>query len=121
MSKENDKFLTFNYPELKDLGKHFLTISSATLVFFVTFIDKVAKNSLEQSSIKLILVFLLLSIVTAGLGIFVNYVAGSGASGAIVWGIGKDYKRLTAITYVLYLLAGLGLILAYFLMVFLLI
>ncbi len=59
---------------------------------------------------------LLLSIISAGLGIFINYVAGSGASGGIVWivwGLGSNYKKLTGITYVLYMLAGLGLILSY--------
>ncbi len=38
-----DVFLKFNYPELKDLGKHFLTIASATAVFLVSFVEKIVR------------------------------------------------------------------------------
>ena len=111
-------FLEFHYPELKDLGKHFLTISSATAVFIVTFSDKISgltSGTVATPSpiVKLSTVALLMAIVSAGTGLLVNYVAGAGASGAIVWGFGRRYRRLTGLTYVLYLLAGSGLAIAY--------
>lgn len=114
-------FLGFNYPELKDLGKHFLTISSATAVFVVTFIDKIVSKANRAASMNVLIVMcmcaLLVSIISAGTGLFVNYVAGAGASGGIIWGVGKDYRRVTMVTYVLYLLAGVGLFTAYILLV----
>src|SRR5215218_11257661 len=87
-------FIAFNYPELKDLGKHFLTISSATAAFLVTFVEKfapvpcAANSSLSNILIKATLVALLASIITAGTGLFTNYIAGAGASGAIILGVG---------------------------------
>jgi len=115
----SEVFIAFNYPELKDLGKHFLTISSATAVFLVTFVEKFARSpgstspSLTDTLIKATLVALLASIISAGTGLFTNYVAGAGASGAIILGIGKDFRAFTRITYVLYLIAGTCLMSAY--------
>jgi hypothetical protein len=114
-------FITFNYPELKDLGKHFLTISSATAVFLVTFVEKIvqtpsstaASSPLTDTLVKVTLIALLTSIITAGTGLFTNYVAGAGASGAIILGVGKDFRAVTRVTYVLYLIAGTCLMAAY--------
>lgn len=108
-------FLSFNYPELKDLGKHFLTLSSATAVFLLTFVEKLlGSNPLFTNMIKACMGCLLLSIATAGTGLFFNYIAGAGASGAIIWGIGKKrFRGLTIATYVLYMVAGSALFVAY--------
>jgi hypothetical protein len=57
---------------------------------------------------------LLISIATAGAGLFFNYIAGAGASGAIIWGVGKNrFRALTIATYVLYIFAGSALFGAY--------
>jgi hypothetical protein len=117
----SEVFIAFNYPELKDLGKHFLTISSATAVFLVTFVEKFApipsstatSPSLTDTLVKATLVALLTSIIAAGTGLFTNYIAGAGASGAIILGIGKDFRAVSRITYVLYLIAGTCLMSAY--------
>jgi uncharacterized membrane-anchored protein YitT (DUF2179 family) len=117
-SEEDSKkriFLSFNYPELKDLGKHFLTLSSATAVFLLTFVEKLlGSNPAFSNLIKTCMGCLLLSIATAGTGLFLNYIAGAGASGAIIWGIGKErFRGLTIGTYVLYMVAGSALFVAY--------
>lgn len=116
----SEVFIAFNYPELKDLGKHFLTISSATAAFLVTFVEKFAPTAgsatnspLTSMLIKSTLVALLASIITAGTGLFTNYIAGSGASGAIILGVGRNFKKFTRITYALYVIAGTSLIAAY--------
>jgi hypothetical protein len=113
-------FLSFNYPELKDLGKHFLTLSSATAVFLLTFVEKlIGSNASFNHLIKACMASLLLSIAAAGTGLFFNYIAGAGASGAIIWGIGKDrFRELTIATYVLYMLAGSALFFAYALLAY---
>jgi hypothetical protein len=41
MTPEAKDFLTYDYAETKDLGKAFLTLISAVLVFSMTFSDKV--------------------------------------------------------------------------------
>jgi hypothetical protein len=113
-------FLSFNYPELKDLGKHFLTLSSATAVFLLTFVEKlIGSNASFNHLIKACMASLLLSIAAAGTGLFFNYIAGAGASGAIIWGIGKNrFRELTIATYVLYMLAGSALFFAYALLAY---
>lgn len=117
----SEVFIAFNYPELKDLGKHFLTISSATAVLLVTFVEKFAGIPsstapllpMTNTLVKATLVALLTSIIAAGTGLFTNYIAGAGASGAIILGIGKNFRAFTRITYVLYLIAGTCLMAAY--------
>jgi hypothetical protein len=113
-------FLSFNYPELKDLGKHFLTLSSASAVFLLTFVEKlIGLNPSFTHVMKVCMASLLLSIATAGSGLFFNYIAGAGASGAIIWGIGKKrFRALTTATYILYMLAGSALFFAYALLAY---
>ena len=113
-------FLLFNYPELKDLGKHFLTLSSATAVFLLTFVEKlIGSNASFGHLIKACMASLLASIAAAGLGLFFNYIAGAGASGAIIWGIGKGkFRALTVTTYILYITAGSALFFAYALLAY---
>ncbi len=116
---KSELFLKFNYQELKDLGKHFLTISSATTVFLLTFVDKLIKpNAVLPISVKMCLICLTLSIAAAGIGLFTNYVAGAGASGAIVWGVGKNFRAFTITTYLLYMFAGGGLLFAFLLLAY---
>jgi hypothetical protein len=114
-----DVFLAFNYPELKDLGKHFLTISSATAVFLVSFIEKIVRSTASDSQewgdalFRATLIALLLAIVTTGTGLFTNYIAGAGASGAIILGVGTNFRAFARVTYALYLIGGASLISAY--------
>jgi hypothetical protein len=113
-------FLSFNYPELKDLGKHFLTLSSATAVFLLTFVEKlIGSNASFSELIDVCIASLLVSMAAAGTGLFLNYIAGAGAAGAIIWGVGrKRFRALTSGTYILYMLAGSSLFLAYVLLAY---
>ena len=114
--------MEFNYKELKDLGKHFLTISSASIVFILTFFEKNASTSnIEQTidlKVKIGSILLLISVITAGTGLFTNYIAGSGAANSMMWKIGKNYKLFTRFTYLLYITAGVSLIIAYITLLF---
>lgn len=118
-ASKSEVFLKFNYPELKDLGKHFLTISSGTAVFLLTFVDKIIGASPTPTlTVKICLVGLTISIASAGVGLFTNYISGAGASGAIILGIGKNFRAFTIATYVLYIQAGACLFLAFVLLAY---
>lgn len=45
---DSEEFTGFHYAELKDLDKHFLTMSSAALVFLLTFVDKLIRSTLVE-------------------------------------------------------------------------
>jgi hypothetical protein len=113
-------FLSFNYPELKDLGKHFLTLSLATAVFLLTFVEKLlGPNASLNRVINACMVSLLVAIASAGSGLFFNYIAGAGASGAVIWGVGKrSFRALAIVTYILYMIAGSALFVAYALLTY---
>ncbi len=117
-----ETFLKFNYPELKDLGKHFLTVASATAVFVLTFIEKIVGTTpleLIKHLMAVTVAVLLVAIACAGAGLFTNYIAGSGASGAIIWGIGKErFRGITIFIYVPYIFAGVALFSAYVLLAY---
>jgi hypothetical protein len=115
-------FLEFNYKELKDLGKHFLTISSASVVFVLTFFEKIVSTGHTDqnidSRVKIGGILLLISVITSGIGLFTNYIAGSGAANSMMWKIGRNYRLFTKFTYVLYITAGVSLIIAYITLMF---
>ena len=71
------KFRKYIYPEIKDLGKQFLTLASAILTFAIFFARDFI--DLEKISVELrlffgaSLIFLIMSIVLVGCGIWFNY------------------------------------------------
>ena len=107
---DSDKFLSFNYQELKDLGKHFLTIVSGVVAISITFSEKMIDFTKATGLQKSLLIgswsCLIVAVVTAGIGIYVNYVAGAHANGSIIKGSRTDFKSLVKITYVLYHVGG---------------
>lgn len=109
-------FLQFYYPELKDLGKHFLTVVSAVLAFLVAFVDKVINlttaTALQRSFLIISLGLLIVSVGAVGTGVYVNFVAGGRANGSIIRGKPGDYKPLVRITYLLYHIGGAGFVAA---------
>lgn len=115
--KNDEIFVEFNYKELKDLGKHFLTIASASVVFILTFFEKIRYSDTHNPNIDLRIkvggVLLISSVIFAGIGLVTNYIAGCGASNSMMWKIGRNYRLFTRMTYVLYLSAGVSLIVAY--------
>jgi hypothetical protein len=109
-------FLEFHYPELKDLGKHFLTVISAVLAFSVTFSEKLADLSKATLSQRVLLMcswlFLVTAVVTSGAGLYYNFVAGAQVHGAIISGGKTDFKIFVRRTYSLYKIAGGSFIIA---------
>ena len=103
-------FLEFHCPELKDLGKHFLTVISAVLAFSVTFSEKIVDISKTTFPQKILIMcswlFLIVAIVTSGAGLYYNFVAGAQAHGAIIRGGNTDFKIFVKRTYRLYEIAG---------------
>jgi len=93
-------FLEFHCAELKDLGKHFLTLISAVLAFSVTFSEKITDFSKSSSPQKTLLVsswlFLIIAVVTSGAGLYYNFVAGAQAHGGIIREIKTDFKSICA-------------------------
>jgi hypothetical protein len=107
---DTEIFLGFHYNELKDLGKHFLTIVSAVLAFSVTFSERMVDFTKATPSQKALLIsswsFLIVAVVTAGTGIYLNFIAGARASGSIIKERKSDFKPLVRCTYRLYEIAG---------------
>ncbi|MGZ5462138.1 MAG: hypothetical protein ACXW4P_04070 [Thermoanaerobaculia bacterium] len=114
--RDADVFLAFYYPELKDLGKHFLTVVSGVLAFFVAFADKlldVAKATAAQRAFLIAaLALLIVSVGCVGTGIYINFVAGGRANGSIIRGKSGDFKPLVRRTYALYHTGGAAFVLA---------
>jgi hypothetical protein len=101
--RKREIFASFHYGEIKDLAKHFLTLISGTLVFSVTFAEKIVPITKVTMPQKLLLggcwVVLLASIFCAGLGLYVNYLAAEKAQGGIIYNHPKDYRTLARFSY----------------------
>jgi hypothetical protein len=113
---DSEIFLEFHYPELKDLGKHFLTLVSGVLAFFVAFADRLLNLSKATLTQKVFLIlalsFLIISVVAVGTGIYINFIAGGRVHGSIIRGKGGDFKPLVRRTYWLYHVGGAAFVLA---------
>lgn len=74
-----DKFVKYGYPEIKSLSIQFLTLVTAILVFSITFSEKIINYNQTKNSIRLTLTlgwtFLILAIVTNGIGLAYNALA----------------------------------------------
>jgi hypothetical protein len=68
MDESAQRFLQFYYPEAKDLCKHFLTLISATLVFTVTFSEKIIDFQKAPIALRIVL-FLSLFLMIVALGL----------------------------------------------------
>lgn len=114
--RDAEVFLTFYYPELKDLGKHFLTVVSGVLAFFVAFADRLLdlKKATVAQSVCLIvaLAMLIIAVVAVGTGIYINFVAGGRANGSIIRDKPGDFKPLVRFIYFLYHVGGAAFVLA---------
>lgn len=107
---DSEVFLSFHYPELKDLGKHFLLVMSAVLAFSVTFSEKMiafpGAGGLQLTLLLSAWGLLIMALVATGVGVYFNYIAGAQASGGIIKGKPSDFKPLVRRTYRLYQVAG---------------
>lgn len=121
LKSDSEVFLSFHYPELKDLGKHFLVIISAVLAFSVTFSEKIIGIS-GAGGLQMVLLLsswglLIVALVATGIGIYFNFIAGAQANGAIIKGRPSDFKPLARRTYRLYQVAGGAFIMSLILLV----
>jgi|GEM_PF-1832404 len=97
------RFVEFQYAEVKDLAKQFLTLISGTLVLTVSFADKIVpldkaghfpKAMLAGSWLLLVIAFAL-----AGAGLVGIFFAAVAAREGRVYGRPMDYRRLTRPSY----------------------
>jgi hypothetical protein len=99
-----EKFLKYNYQETKDLGLHFLTLVTAVLVFSLSFAEKVFDFQHSTKKKRLILILgwclYLLSIITCGLGLTLNALAGGAAA------YNHDYQAFATASYEFIIFAG---------------
>jgi hypothetical protein len=104
-------FLEFKYPEMKDLLKHFLTLISASLVFSVTFSEKIVDFATASIVPKVIVIAawgtLILALGVCGIGIFTLYLTATSALESVMHNSGSSYERLQKTSYVLQDLSGL--------------
>lgn len=109
-ARDRSVFLQFYYPELKDLGKHFLTLVSGVLAFMVAFAEKVINLASASATQRLFLILalalLIIGVASVGTGVYLNFVAGGQANGSIIRGKRGDFKRFVRITYLLYHIGG---------------
>jgi hypothetical protein len=75
-------FLTFEYPETKDLCKQFLTLITGVLAFSVTFSDKIVPPHARHFRILLVISWFmfLVAIIGTGIGLYQIFVAGQKAT-----------------------------------------
>lgn len=96
-------FRTFHYPEVKDLGKHFLTLISATLVLSVTFAEKIVGLDARRTPafwlLALCWVLLVAALVACGWGLFRIYLAAEKSAGSIIYDYEGDFRDLARKSY----------------------
>jgi hypothetical protein len=112
---ENAKlFLQYDYAETKDLAKHFLTVVSATLVFSLTFSEKIINFAKASPSTKLLLLVAWSSFIVSIIACGIELIFISLAGGAARYG-GTTYQEVAQKAYKAIIVAGssfvLGLVL----------
>jgi len=99
--EETERFLKFNYPEVKDLLKHEMTIMSGVTVFAATFGEKVVKDSPPWAHIcfGIALCLFLVGLIVTGRGLYVLYMAAEKANGPVIYKSRYDFRLLAQISY----------------------
>src|SRR5713101_2369489 len=104
-------FLEFKYLEVKDLLKHFLTLISASLVFSVTFSEKIVDFAGASMVPKVIVIAawsaLILALGLCGVGLYTLYLVAESALESVVHGAYSSYGRFQRASYMLQDLSGL--------------
>jgi hypothetical protein len=104
-------FLEFKYPEIRDLLKHFLTLISATLVFSITFSEKVLTYSAATDSHRLLIggawLLLVVALGLCGLGVFTLYLAAERALSSLAHKRKERFQVFARASYVFQDLSGL--------------
>jgi hypothetical protein len=96
--------LEFQYPEIKDLLKHCLTLISTSMVVSVAFAEKIvgdhSAGALAKSLICGAWATLTLALGACGIGVFALYVAGERAAMVIGGEQSSDFRRLASLAIV---------------------
>ena len=79
-------FLEYQYPEIRDLAKHFLTVIAGVLTLSVAFSEKIVSFDPAPPSMRALMagiwVFCFMALVLGGAAVFLIYNAGIGAKQA---------------------------------------
>ncbi len=116
-NNEYQVFLHFSYGEIRDLLMHFLTLISATLVFSVTFSEKVidyhASTKRQRATVITSWLLLVLALGACGIGLYLNFIAAEAALASIAGADGQRFAILLQKSFFFQdaagLLFGLGL------------
>ena len=119
-STAEERFVDFQYQEMKDLTKHFLTLIAGTLVLTLTVAEKLvgdhptnlAKQLLGFSWSALVLAFIL-----AGIGLAGVFFAALAAREGKVFGFATSYQKVARGSYLAIDFAGILYVVALLLLV----
>ena len=97
-------FLEFQYPEIKDLTKQFLTVVAGVLALSVTFSDRVINFAQAGTTSRALMVatwvLCLLAFMLGGCTIFLVYNAGVAAKYTVLYKSRHEYRKITWYAYV---------------------
>jgi hypothetical protein len=100
--EERQRFLQFNYTEVKDIGKQSLTTMTAVAVFAATFGTKIFEGqvfTLAKSFFVIALALFILGIILGGRGLYLMFMAGERANGPVVFHSKADFRDLALKSY----------------------
>ncbi len=105
-------FIEFKYPEIRDLLKQFLTLISATLVFSVTFSERIVDYRRSSSALQRNMVFtswfmLVTALGACGIGLYLNYLTAEAAFVAMSSGVSEQFRKLESLSYLFQDLGGI--------------
>lgn len=106
---EKERFVEFQYAEMKDLTKHFLTLIAGTLVLTLTLADKVLGSSAGEQAkgfISWSWAALIAAFIFAGVGLAGIFFAALAAREDAPFGIPVNYRKIARPSYLLIDFAG---------------
>ena len=111
----DQSFIANVYPEIKDLGKQFLTLVSGVLAFTVTFAEKIidfaTASSLQKYLLLLSWLFFIGSVTAVGVGLWWNY---NSSISALRGDSGGTWKTTRTVVYPLFLGGGFSFVFGLF-------
>ena len=114
-------FLEFQYAEIKDLTKQFLTVVAAVLAISVTFSEKIVNFAEARTASKVLMIvtwgLCLFAFTLGGFAMYLIYNAGAAAKYAVLTRTPGTYWVETRRAYLCLRLAGLAFVLALVLLV----
>jgi hypothetical protein len=114
-------FLEFEYAEIKDLSKQFLTVVAGVLALSVTFSEKIVNFTQAGFKTRLLMmscwVLCLGAFLLGGCAIFLIYNAGGAAKRTILYQRFHPYRLMAALSYWCLDVAGAAFVLALVLLV----